>query len=79
MSNKSNFTKKANRQRNLLHNHPLLHKGGAHCKSNKSRRRLEKVKMKKEWLAQRRFQIASFAQAIHLRLNSYLTTSVQQF
>ena len=40
------------RRRNPLHNHPLLFKGGVHRKTNKSKRRLDKVKMKKEWLPQ---------------------------
>ena len=40
------------RRRNPLHNHPLLFKGGIHRKTNKSKRRLDKVKMKKEWLPQ---------------------------
>jgi hypothetical protein len=31
--------RKQNRQRNLLHNHPLLRKGGVHEKSNKAKRR----------------------------------------
>ena len=43
------------RQKNYLHNHPLLSKGGLHRKSNKSKRCLEKVKMKKEWLPQNIF------------------------
>ena len=44
-----------NRQRNILHDHPLLHKGGVHQKSNKSKRSLDKVKLKKEWLPQNIF------------------------
>lgn len=52
MTNKHKLPKKMTRQRNLLHDHPLLAKGGTHSKSNKSKRRIEKVKMKKEWLPQ---------------------------
>ena len=47
MANKIKLPIKVTRQRNLLHDHPLLSKGGVHQKSNKSKRRLEKVKMKK--------------------------------
>lgn len=32
------------RQRNLLHDHPLLKKGGVHGKSHKAVRRLRKIK-----------------------------------
>jgi len=39
-------------RRNPMHNHPLLSKGGAHRKTNKSKRRLDKVKIKQEWLPQ---------------------------
>lgn len=35
--------------RNLLHDHPLLRKGGVHEKSDKTKRRIEKQKLKKEW------------------------------
>ena len=52
MFNKTKLPLKLMRQRNLLHNHPLLSKGGVHGKSNKSKRRLEKAKLKKEWLPQ---------------------------
>jgi len=37
-------------RRNPMHNHPLLKKGGAHRKTNKSKRRLDKMAIKKEWL-----------------------------
>ena len=35
--------------RNLLHDHPLLRKGGIHEKPDKTKRRNEKQKLKKEW------------------------------
>ena len=55
MKNKLKLPKNHNRHRNFLHNHPILTKGGVHKKSNKSKRCLEKVKMKKEWLPQNIF------------------------
>lgn len=55
MSSKTKLPTKLTRQRNLLHDHPLLSKGGIHRKNNKSKRRIEKVKMKKEWLHQKIF------------------------
>ncbi|MGI9227883.1 MAG: hypothetical protein ACR2PU_03735 [Gammaproteobacteria bacterium] len=51
-------------RRNPLHNHPLLFKGGVHRKTNKSKRRLEKVKMKKEWLPQSVFTRVYFGEGI---------------
>ncbi len=42
--------------RNLLHDHPLLRKGGIHLKSNKSKRRDAKLRIKKEWLPQNAFR-----------------------
>jgi len=35
--------------RNPFHNHPLLRKGGVHEKSNKTKRRIDKQRLKKEW------------------------------
>ncbi len=55
---------KFSRKRNLLHDHPLLSKGEVHQKSNKSKRRLEKVKMKKEWLPQNIFKAVYSGEAI---------------
>jgi hypothetical protein len=52
-------------RRNSLHNNPLLFKGGAHRKTNKSKRRMEKVKMKKEWLPQNIFLQVYFGETIH--------------
>ena len=37
---------KNSRSRNLLHNHPLMRKGGIHQKSNKAKRRSDKVAMR---------------------------------
>ncbi len=62
MPDKTKLPVKFTRHRNLLHNHPLLSKGGVHRKSNKSKRRLEKVKMKKEWLPQTIFSIVYFGE-----------------
>ena len=64
MRNKTKFPEKINRQRNRLHNHPLLGKGGTHNKSNKSKRRHDKVKIKKEWLPQNIFLTVYFEEAI---------------
>lgn len=50
------------RRRNPLHNHPLLFKGGMHKKSNKALRRIEKVKVKKEWLPQNLFTQVYFGE-----------------
>jgi len=55
MASKTKLPTKLTRQRNLLHDHPLLSKGGVHRKSNKSKRCIDKVKMKKEWLPQNIF------------------------
>lgn len=35
--------------RNLMHNHPLMRKCDVHGKSTKARRRLDRVKMIKQW------------------------------
>ncbi|MCG8486980.1 MAG: hypothetical protein AB2551_16065 [Candidatus Thiodiazotropha sp.] len=43
--------KNTNRSRNLLHNHPLLRKGGVHDKSNKAKRRKEKQNLRKAWFS----------------------------
>ena len=40
---------KQNRARNILHDHPLMRKGGVHQKSNKAKRRNEKQKLKQDW------------------------------
>lgn len=40
---------KPQRARNLLHDHPLMRKGGAHQKSNKALRRKDKQKLKQDW------------------------------
>jgi len=55
MASKTKLPTKLSRQRNLLHDHPLLSKGGIHRKSYKSKRSIDKVKMKKEWLPQNIF------------------------
>jgi len=38
--------------RNLLHNHPLMQKGGVHDRTQKSKRQQDKVQLRKEWLPQ---------------------------
>jgi hypothetical protein len=40
--------KQCNKQRNLLHNHPMLSKGGVHEKTNKAKRRKEKQNLYKK-------------------------------
>jgi hypothetical protein len=37
------------RMRNLLHNHPLLRKGGEHCKSNKALRQQTRQALRRGW------------------------------
>lgn len=39
------------KQRNLLHNHPLLGKGGVHGKSKKAERRRDKQVLRKAWFS----------------------------
>ncbi len=41
--------RKPNRARNLLHDHPLLRKGGVHEKSNKAKRRNSRQSLRKAW------------------------------
>ena len=43
--------KSKNRPRNLLHNHPLLRKGGMHEKTKKAKRRKEKQELRKAWFS----------------------------
>ena len=43
--------KPKNRPRNLLHNHPLLRKGGTHEKTEKAKRRKEKQQLRKAWFS----------------------------
>lgn len=44
---KSNSSK----PRNLLHDHPLLRKGGAHGKTKKAERRRDKHALRKAWFS----------------------------
>jgi len=37
--------------RNPLHDNPLMRKGGVHEKSKKTKRRIEKQKLKNEWVS----------------------------
>ena len=43
--------KKRDRTRNLLHNHPLLAKGGVHEKTAKAKRRNDKQALRKAWFS----------------------------
>ncbi len=52
------------RRRNPLHNHPLLFKGGVHRKTNKSKRRIEKIKLRKERLPQNLFSQVYFGEDV---------------
>jgi hypothetical protein len=63
MTSKTKFPTNLSRQRNLLHDHPLLSKGGIHRKSYKSKRRTDKVKIKKEWLPQNIFLTVYFGES----------------
>jgi hypothetical protein len=40
-----------NKARNLLHDHPLLRKGGRHEKTYKAKRRKEKQELRKSWFS----------------------------
>lgn len=40
---------KPQRARNILHDHPLMRKGGVHQKSNKAQRRKDKQNLKRDW------------------------------
>ena len=40
---------KRGRQRNPLHDHPLLKKGGVHQKTRKAMRKRDKQAIKREW------------------------------
>jgi hypothetical protein len=57
-------------RRNPMHNHPLLSKGGVHRKTNKSKRRVAKLAIKKEWLPQNIFYKVYFGEAF-LKLTSW--------
>lgn len=70
MANKIKLPIKVTRQRNLLHDHPLLSKGSVHQKSNKSKRRLEKMRMKKEWLPQNVFYRVFFGESFLVKVYS---------
>lgn len=37
------------KKRNPLHNNPLMRKGGVHEKTKKTKRRLDKQKLRNEW------------------------------
>lgn len=43
------MTKPNKKPRNLLHDHPLLRKGGVHDKTRKAKRRQEKQALRKAW------------------------------
>lgn len=45
------MTTKSNKARNLLHNHPMMKKGGVHQKSNKAQRKKEKQALRKAWFS----------------------------
>ena len=49
MKRKIKIEIKQARNRNPLHNHPLLKKGGVHKKTNKAVRKHNKQSIKKEW------------------------------
>ena len=54
------------KRRNLLHNHPLLFKGGVHKKSNKANRRQTKQSLLNERLLQNLFSQVNFGEAFRL-------------
>ncbi|MCU7944376.1 MAG: hypothetical protein KZQ87_17040 [Candidatus Thiodiazotropha sp. (ex Cardiolucina cf. quadrata)] len=42
---------KTRKSRNLLHNHPMLRKGGVHDTTNKAQRRKAKQNLRKAWFS----------------------------
>ena len=51
--------KRSNRPRNLLHDHPMLRKGGVHDKSNKAKRRKERQGLRKAWFSLSAYSVLS--------------------
>jgi len=43
------MSKPSHKNRNLLHNHPMLRKGGVHQKTRKAQRRGDKQALRKAW------------------------------
>ncbi len=56
-----------NKPRNPTHNNPLMRKGGVHEKSRKTKRRIEKQKLKNEWGSLILF-LNSVIKEFHLRI-----------
>ncbi|MDQ1363101.1 MAG: hypothetical protein QG652_961 [Pseudomonadota bacterium] len=50
-----NDEKTGARTRNLMHNHPLMRKCAVHEKTGKTKRRHQKVALRREWPAQTAF------------------------
>lgn len=44
-------SKQPGRPRNLMHDHPLMKKGGVHDKTTKAKRRTDKQAMRKAWFS----------------------------
>ena len=59
---KTNHRKQITR-RNPLHSHPLLSKSSVHQKTYKAKRRLDNIKIKKEWLPQSALSTVTFGKA----------------
>ena len=55
MARKKNRAIKLSPPRNPLFNHPLMRKSHVHDKSNKAKRRNEKVKLARDWYSQSGF------------------------
>lgn len=76
MTSKTKLPTNLSRHRNNLHDHPLLSKGGIHCKCYKSKRRIDKMKMKKEWRPQNVFLTVCFGESI---LTNTITNLINRF
>ncbi len=56
--------------RNPLHNHPLLRKGTVHEKSNKAKRRKEKMNLRRECSSLIELVVTLFEKVIHYWITS---------
>ena len=59
MMSKKKQTKQPQKQRNLLHDHPLLKKGGVHEKTEKADRQKNRISLRKEWFSQITFVLSA--------------------
>lgn len=62
---RSTEDKAGSKTRNLMHNHPLMRKCAVHEKPGKTKRRQQKLALRREWPVQIAFFLALFEQAIY--------------